>query len=184
MRGAALAGALLAGCVGSGEGLPNLRAAAPGEAPTTYAEIQAQVFDPLCAAQCHQGGAAPKGLSLEAGRSHRGLVGTPSVEAPTLMRVRPGDPEGSYLVVKLAASDPRRVGARMPRNGPPFVSDAQLRAIKQWIRDGAADDWVAGASGEDAGFRPPTTDLPDADLPDADLPDADLPDAAAEEDAL
>jgi hypothetical protein len=178
VRGAALAGVLLVGCVGTGEGLPNLRAAAPGEAPTTYAEIQAQVFDPLCAAQCHQGGAAPKGLSLEAGRSLRGLVGVASVEVPGLLRVLPGDPEGSYLVVKLAASDARRVGARMPRNGPPFASDAQVRAIKQWIREGAAEDWEAGASGEDAAFQPPTVEG-DAAVPDAAVPDA----AAVEEDA-
>jgi len=127
--------------VGSGIGLPD----APGntgEIPKTYEEIQQVVFEPLCASQCHRGGAAPKGLSLESNRAHANLVGVPSVEVPGLLRVAPGSPEDSYLIVKLAPFDSRRVGARMPRNGPPFITNAQLGALRRWIRAGAAADWI------------------------------------------
>lgn len=58
------------------------------------------------------------------------------------MRVEPGWPEDSYLIVKIASTDPRRVGSRMPRTGPPFVSGRQVQAVKRWIRDGAAEDWI------------------------------------------
>lgn len=156
---------LAGACVGSGEGIPD-GAPISTAVPTTYAEIQTLVFGPMCAAQCHRGGAAPKGLSLEAGREIPSMVGVPSVEAPGMLRVAPGSPENSYLVVKLAPTDARRVGSRMPRNGPPFVSDAQLRAIKAWIRTGARDDWRADEE-IDAGPAFPDAGLADAGAADA-----------------
>ena len=130
-----------AACVGTGLGVPDLEGEA-GEVPKSYADIQTLIFDPLCAT-CHRGGAAPKGLSLEADRAIDQLVRVPSAEAPSLMRVAPGQPDESYLVVKLTPSDARRVGARMPRTGPPYLSNPQVRAIRQWIRDGALENWVA-----------------------------------------
>lgn len=139
-----LAGAM-SGCVGSGEGVPELDPES-GAIPRTFGDIQTMVFDPMCAAQCHRGGAAPKGLSLESNRALRMLVNVPSVEVPELMRVAPSRPEDSYLIVKLGSADRRRVGARMPRGGPPFLSSGQVRAMKQWIRDGALDTWVDTSS--------------------------------------
>jgi len=77
-----------------------------------------------------------------------------SVEVPSLFRVSPGNAEASYLIVKLSSIDPRRVGSRMPRTGPPYLSSRQIRAIKRWIRAGARQDWVD--MGEDAGTVPTT----------------------------
>ena len=37
----------------------------------------------------------------------------------------------------------------MPRNGPPWVSRAQIRALRRWITAGAKDDWVAGDGEEE-----------------------------------
>ena len=51
----------------------------------------------------------------------------------------PGDPENSYLVQKLRG-DPGIVGLRMPRNGPPYLTDDQINLIKQWIQDGAKNN--------------------------------------------
>jgi hypothetical protein len=50
-----------------------------------------------------------------------------------------GNPGGSYLVQKLeGAAD--IVGLRMPRNGPPYLTDAQVAMIRQWIQNGALNN--------------------------------------------
>lgn len=52
--------------------------------------------------------------------------------------VIPGDPCDSILVQKLEASPP--FGARMPRNGPPFLTAAELQLVRDWIIEGARDN--------------------------------------------
>lgn len=157
-------------CVGSGVGIPDA-AGVSGEVPQSFEEIQLVIFDPSCV-PCHRGGAAPKGLSLEPGRSHSLLVGVPSTEVPELLRVAPGSANDSYLVAKLAPFDSRRIGGRMPRNGPPYLNDAQLRAIKRWIDDGAAVDWVDTGDQIDAGIADAAPPYDAVSIPDASAPDA------------
>ena len=153
--GALLAGLCL-GCVGSGEGVP----APPesGTVPTTWPQIQAQILGPTCAQPCHHGGAAPKGLSLDDAGALQNLVGVASAELPSMQRVAPGRPDDSYLFVKVAGADPRRVGARMPRTGPPFLTNGQIAALRKWIAAGATADWDANAV--DAG----STMMPGSDV--------------------
>lgn len=144
---------LCAACVGSGEGVP----APPesgGVAPRTWPEIQAQILEPMCAQSCHHGGASPKGLSLDNAVALQNLVGVAAAEVPSMQRVAPGRPEDSYLIVKIAAMDPRRVGARMPRNGPPFLTNAQIGALRKWIAEGASKDWHADAADAGATLLP------------------------------
>ena len=52
--------------------------------------------------------------------------------------VIPGDPCASILVQKLGDSPP--FGARMPRNGPPYLTPTELRQVEDWIAEGARDD--------------------------------------------
>lgn len=113
-----------------------------GTVPKSFDQLQQLVLTPMCAEPCHKGGAAPKGLSLESGRAVASLVNVPSVEAPGMMRVAPGQPDASWLLVKVAAMDSRRVGARMPRNGPPFLTSGQVAAVRRWIQAGARADWI------------------------------------------
>ena len=129
------------GCVGSGEGVPNVDVES-GPVPTSYGELQAVIFTPVCAARCHGGGVPSKGLPLDAARAIGALVSVSSSEVPDLERITPRRPEDSYLVVKLVRTDARRIGARMPRGGPPYLTDPQIRAIKRWIADGAEESWV------------------------------------------
>lgn len=162
------------GCVGSGEGLPD--AASSVGVPRTYEDIQVMIFDPLCSSSCHKGGAAPKGLSLEAAQSHRSLVGVPSQEVADMMRVAPGQPDESYLIVKVVAFDPRRVNLRMPRNGPPWLSNAQIQALRRWITAGAKNNWIDEEP--DAGMVPVVDAGPaDAGIDDAGIVDADSADS-------
>jgi hypothetical protein len=56
-----------------------------------------------------------------------------------LKRVVPGDPDHSFLVIKLSTktlADPQ-FGAGMPRTDPGSVCPATLKAIKDWITAGA-----------------------------------------------
>jgi hypothetical protein len=129
----------LAGCAGSGVGLDsNGRPVGEGGSgggtlTADFASIQSHVFTPICTA-CHAGAAAPQGLRLDSTNSYTLLVGVPSNEVPSLLRVRPGDPDNSYIIQKLEGH--AAVGAQMPLGGP-YLDAATIAAIRQWIRDGA-----------------------------------------------
>lgn len=131
---------LLASCGGgSGEGLDsNGRPLSEGGGGSgtlqpTFLSIQANVLTPMCTG-CHAGAAAPAGLRLDAASSYALLVGVASAEVPSLQRVNPGSPDNSYLIRKLEGS--ATVGARMPLGGP-FLDDATIAVIRQWIAAGA-----------------------------------------------
>lgn len=136
---AAVLAAALAGCGGgSGEGLdangrPLGEGGAGGPLEPTFASIQANVFTPVCTG-CHAGAAAPVGLRLDAGSSYDLLVGVGSGEVGSLQRVNPGNPDASYLIQKLEGS--AAVGVRMPYGGP-YLDDATIAVIRQWIAAGA-----------------------------------------------
>ena len=140
--------ALLAGCAGNGAGLDqNGRPLPPGggsAGPLTadFASIQDHVFTPICTV-CHAGGGAPQGLRLDATNSYALLVGVPSTEVPSILRVKPGDPDNSYLIQKLEGH--AGVGAQMPFGQPPLPA-ATIAVIRQWITDGALQT-AASASG-------------------------------------
>jgi hypothetical protein len=140
--GVALGLALLAACAGNGEGLDaNGNPITGGSASTPlsadFESIQENVFTPICSV-CHAGGSAPEGLRLDAADSYSLLVGVPSTEVPSLMRVKPGDPANSYIIQKLQGH--AAVGAQMPFGCPttqPCLTATQIGFIQQWITNGA-----------------------------------------------
>ncbi|MBI1853363.1 MAG: hypothetical protein HYR85_23740 [Planctomycetes bacterium] len=111
-----------------------------------FSSLQSNIFTPRCALSGCHGGGGTLGLSLDPDVSYSNLVNKPSVERPDLKRVNPGSPDTSYMVKKIeGATD--IVGARMPLNGPPFLTSAQIAAIRQWIQNGALDDRAASLAG-------------------------------------
>src|SRR5690554_4379539 len=82
---------LLAGC-GSGDGF--VGGGATGVLAPTFSSIQANIFTPICT-QCHAGGNAPLGLRLDAANSYALLVGVPSAQQPSVLRVNPLNPDAS-----------------------------------------------------------------------------------------
>ncbi len=54
-----------------------------------------------------------------------------------MKRVVPGQPDDSFLLIKLGSADPP--GARMPE-GRPHLQQCDLDAIRAWITNGAMDD--------------------------------------------
>ena len=147
--GAALAPLLLAGCAGNGQGLnANGEPITPGSSPAApltadFQSIQDNVFTPICT-RCHSGAAAPEGLQLDAGHSYALLVGVGSAEVPSLERVKAGDPDSSYLILKLEGAS-RIVGVRMPFGGP-YLPQSTIDVIRQWITNGAQQGASAAAS--------------------------------------
>jgi hypothetical protein len=135
---------LLAACAGNGEGLDaNGRPLVPGGSTPSlplsadFESIQENIFTPICSV-CHVGGSAPEGLRLDAGNSYNLLVGVPSTEVPSVLRVMPGDPDNSYIIQKLEGH--AAVGAQMPFGCPttqPCLTTATIAFIRQWITNGA-----------------------------------------------
>jgi hypothetical protein len=142
---AMLTSVTVAACSGNGVGLDSsgrpLSEAGTGSVPltATFDAIQSDVFTPICTA-CHAGAGAPQGLRLDAANSYNLLVGIPSMEVPSILRVKPGDPDNSYIIQKLEGR--AAVGARMPFGGPP-LPPATIAAIRQWIADGAMRPMLA-----------------------------------------
>jgi CopC domain-containing protein len=132
-----LAAVVAAGCTGNGEGLDqNGQPLGSGGGPLTpdLTSIQDNVFTPICT-RCHIGASAPEGLQLDAAHSYSLLVGVPSVEQPNVLRVSPGNPDASYIVLKLEGASGIS-GGRMPLGGP-YLPQSTIDVIRQWITDGA-----------------------------------------------
>lgn len=110
-----------------------------GEVPAArLSAIQRALFDRHCVSDCHEFGSAAAGLGLRKGQSHAMLVNRPSQQISSRMRVLPGAPDRSYLVLKLEGG-PGIVGDRMPRLAPPRPA-AEVQAVRLWISRGAPDD--------------------------------------------
>jgi mono/diheme cytochrome c family protein len=109
-------------------------------AAPTLTQIQAQIFDASCVS-CHTDvGRTPAGvLNLKAGSAFPNLFSQASSGLPGATRVVPGNPGGSYLVQKLEGAV-GIAGLRMPRNGPPFLTDAQVKMVRDWITAGAQNN--------------------------------------------
>lgn len=141
-RGLALLGCLLLVSCGSGNGYIGGGGGGIAGTPTaTFSSIQANVFTPQCST-CHSGASAPHGLRLDAANSYALLVGVPSEEQAGILRVKPNDPNNSYLVQKIEGR--ASVGERMPA-GLPALPQATIDAIRSWIANGALND-TAGSS--------------------------------------
>ena len=130
---------ILVACAGKGSGLdaggrPLGSGGGGGGAITAdFSSIQENVFTPICTV-CHAGGSAPQGLRLDSANSFNLLVNVPSTESPSILRIKPGDPDNSYLIQKIEGH--ASVGAQMPLGGPPLAADV-IAAIRQWVSDGA-----------------------------------------------
>lgn len=106
-------------------------------APVAYSQVQS-VFTKNGCTGCHPG--VNPSLNLQAGKSYDDLVGIQALEDPDLYRVVAGDPDNSFLYLKIGGNpviaDIPAVGARMPPASPPIAED-DMRLIHDWIAQGA-----------------------------------------------
>jgi hypothetical protein len=137
-------GAVLSGCGGGGGGYGNNNNNPPASTtpppttnpPTTtslFQQVQDQVLTPNCTG-CHVGPNAPQGLRLDAGNSYALLVNVPSNQMAGTLRVKPGDPDNSWLVKKIDGT--ATVGGRMPL-GRAALPQTSIDLVRSWISAGA-----------------------------------------------
>jgi len=133
--------AVLSGCGGGGGGgdpppaavTPPPVVTPPPAGQSLFQQVQDTVLTPNCTG-CHVGAGAPTGLRLDAGNSFALLVNVASVQVPALLRVKPGDPDNSYLVQKIDGR--AAVGGRMPLGRAP-LPQASIDLVRSWIAAGA-----------------------------------------------
>jgi hypothetical protein len=110
----------------------------PIDPTATFTRVQNEIFTPTCAQLgCHDPLGRQESLILSPGRAYAMTVGVASVETPQLPRVTPSDPASSYLYRKVTGSG--ITGDRMPQGGP-YLNDAQIKLVSDWIRRGAPND--------------------------------------------
>jgi hypothetical protein len=106
-----------------------------GEAPSFSADI-VPILRSRCAI-CHLTGEEAGDMSLVPDAAYETLV---SVKSPTtgLVRVEPGKPDASYLIMKLEGTHLSKggSGARMPFGAEPLTA-MNIQLIRDWIAAGA-----------------------------------------------
>jgi methionine-rich copper-binding protein CopC len=142
----------VAGCAGNGVGLDqNGQPITAGDMTggpiqPTLESIEENVFAPICA-KCHIGASAPEGLQLDtAAHAYNFLVGVPSAEEPSFQRVNPGNPDLSYMILKIEGASGIE-GGQMPLGETP-LPQATIDAIRQWVTNGAPNVPGAAAASE------------------------------------
>lgn len=109
----------------------------PPDPTATFTRVKAEILPTCAAAGCHGTIAPQESLVLAPNTAYANIVNVPSVENSSIKRVAPGDPNNSYLYRKLLGSG--ITGDRMPLGGP-YLSDAQIGLVRDWIRRGAPND--------------------------------------------
>jgi cysteine-rich repeat protein len=123
---------------------------------STFEAIQDVVFEGgygCTIGACHDPVEPKNGLDLTTAAAWEDLMGpddagAPSQDYPELKLVEPGEPDLSYLYIKLAARtlpgqsfvvDP---GVGMPSGGRTALTQEHLEAVRRWIRGGAPHEGV------------------------------------------
>ena len=102
--------------------------------PGSLDDLQARVIAKSCSGQpglCHNGQFEPN-LSTSA-LTYAYLVGRPSIENPSELRVKPGDAAHSFFIDKLRN---RNVATQMPLGADP-LPEQDIQAFEAWIAAGA-----------------------------------------------
>ncbi|MEZ4364357.1 MAG: c-type cytochrome domain-containing protein [Kofleriaceae bacterium] len=122
------------------------RCVTPGAASCIdYATVIQPIFQAECI-QCHAGASPPRNLHLD---SYAGVI----AGGQTGNEVIACQPATSLLFQKISMANPP-IGVRMPADGPPYLTSAQIGAIEQWIAEGGRSSCSAPDPCSDA--VPPT----------------------------
>lgn len=99
--------------------------------PEVLAVIQAECF-------CHQNMMFMGQLDMRDDMAYASLVSVPAAQAPGVDRVSPGDPDNSYLYLKLLGEQASvgGGGTRMPQLSP-MLPPEQIDLVRYWILGGA-----------------------------------------------
>lgn len=116
-----------------GTGQKNGSAQSQSEA-VTFKDISAIFKEQKCIV-CHRG-ENPSGLDLTEPVAYKNLVNAKSTQDPESILVKPGDPDASYLFVKL--NGPGKDGTVMPPKGK--LPQELIDKVAAWIKGGAKNN--------------------------------------------
>jgi hypothetical protein len=129
---------------GGGGGGPRGCVCDPPGCPTvSFASNVQPIFNRSCAtsSQCH-GPNGAQGLDLTPGSSISNTVGVRSTQVLRRVLVRPGDPDDSYLFLKMTRLPPEIAGTLMPQGcpgnpigGAVCPTADEISAVEQWITE-------------------------------------------------
>lgn len=129
---------------GGGGGGPRGCVCEPPGCPTiSFGSNIQPIFNRSCAtsSQCH-GPNGAQGLDMTAGNAIGNIVGVRSTQQPRRVLVRAGDPDESYLYLKITSVPPDISGTPMPQGcpgnplgGAVCPSADEVSAIEQWITE-------------------------------------------------
>ena len=110
------------------------------EVPIEESVSYSMHLEPLIIAHClscHESEEAKAKLVLDPGLGYERLVGPRSIQVPEMALVAPGDPERSYLWLKL--QHVAEEGKGMPRTptGSKKLRESELELYRRWIKGGA-----------------------------------------------
>jgi hypothetical protein len=104
--------------------------------PIFGAEEDGLFFNGKCVF-CHYEGSSSPNLNLEDPFGPNGLVDVPTTYRGASVRVVPGNPDESFLMLKVRATAPDSVvGAPMPYSYA-LLTERQIDTVRQWIVEGA-----------------------------------------------
>ena len=116
------------------------------EVEPNWASLETKYFGFSCAfSSCHSSTTNAGDLNLEEGIAYKNLVNVdaadPKAVEASKVRVVPGDSAGSFLYQKLAGTFGDGEGVIMPQGQTePFEPDCRLRAVREWIDNGATQE--------------------------------------------
>jgi mono/diheme cytochrome c family protein len=107
------------------------------QAASLFESDIAPLFRSRCAT-CHLTGQEAGKMTLTPKGAIASLVNAKSTEATSLMRVVPGKPDDSYLIMKLEGTHIEHGGngVQMPF-GAPSLSREEIAKVRKWIAKGA-----------------------------------------------
>jgi hypothetical protein len=77
------------------------------------------------------------GMNLTQEQSYSAIVNVPSSQRPSVLRIRPSEPNNSYLIHKIKGENIS--GFRMPQDLPPLSVEV-IALFENWVKQGALNN--------------------------------------------
>ncbi len=98
--------------------------------------IQRAIFDVSCTTRCHGDSSPASSMSLRPGQSYAAMVNVTSRTDRNWVRVAPGNPGASMLMVQIGGEPGPELEGFMPW-GQPMLCAPMIDSIRRWIAAGA-----------------------------------------------
>lgn len=134
---------LLVGCGGDTNNNNNNNGGDCGDTNVSFSKCIQPLLTSTCATSgCHSGSTPMAGLGLEDGKAYAAIVGKDSKPNAGKKLVEASKPENSTMYLKVLDSAGRKDkvgGSRMPLGKDPW-SDANIKLLETWIKEGAKNN--------------------------------------------